>query len=326
LCPPPTATESTAASAPLIAEESRSHHFGAVISKSGLKLKHGYRLVNATKHDVKVRDLINRRPCCGEVRVGKATLHSGDETEVEVTLSIRQEFGDIIHDTVVLTEPAQPEELVLRTMARAYPPIRVEEVTPANGTVLLSSDKPKPVEFRVFAYGSSTQAPIDVDRVELRSAIKVDWLGLKEEATGEDDLTVETRRFTVLLDPAGLPGEHKAEIVPLNDKRPCYSHLVSWETVSPITASPKMLVMKPDERDYRVLIQSRDRKLFRITGIKCNVAGVQGRAAQVTAALTQTVEAEVQGIVRPRNGRGLITVFTDHPAQGKVDVPFAVVD
>ena len=179
-CPPPT-NESTAASATLIGEESRSHHFGAVISKSGLKLKHGYRLVNTTKHDVKVTSLVNRKPCCGALRIGKTMLHPGDETEVEVTLSIRQEFGDVIHDTVVLTEPAQPDELVLRTMARAYPAIRIEEVTPGSGTVLLSSDKPKPVEFRVLAYGSSRSAGVDLDRVELCSAINVDWLGLKEE-------------------------------------------------------------------------------------------------------------------------------------------------
>jgi len=324
LRPPP--NESAAANASLIGEESRSHHFGAVISKSGLKLKHAYRLVNSTAHDIKVRDLVNRKPCCGEVRIGKTMLHPGDETEVEVTLSIRQEFGDTVHDTVVLTEPAQSEELVLRTMASAYPAIRIEEIAPASGTVLLSSDRPKPVELRVLAYGSSTEGPLDLDGVELRSTIKVDWLGPKEEATSEDGLTVETRRFTARLDPAGAPGERKAEIVLVNDKQPCCTHVVSWETVTPITAFPKMIVLKPGERDYRVLIQSRDQKLFRITRIECNVPGIKGRAANDGAGVTQTVAVERPGALQPQSVRGLITVFTDHPAQGKVDLPFVVVD
>ncbi|MGO9471240.1 MAG: hypothetical protein ACLQVF_44690 [Isosphaeraceae bacterium] len=323
---PPPPDESAAARAPLIAEESRSHHFGAVISKSGLKLKHAYRLVNTTKHDIKVTNLVNRRPCCGEVRIGKTMLHPGDETVVEVTLSIRQEFGDVVHDTVVRTEPAPGEELVLRTVARAYPAIRIEEVTPANGTVLLSSDRPKSVEFRVLAYGSSTQAPIDLDRVELHSAIKVDWLGPKVNAVSQEDLTVETRRFAALLDPAGPPGERKAAIVLQDDERPCYTHVVSWEAASPLTASPKMVVMKPGERDYRVVIQSRDQKPFRVTRIECKVPGVHGRAADTTAALTQMVEVGGQGAVRPQDRRGTIAVFTDHPSQARVDLPFVVID
>ncbi len=322
--PPP--SESTAASASLIAEESRSHHFGAVISKSGLKLKHAYRLVNATCHDVKVVNLVNRKPCCGALRIGKTMLHPGDETEVEVTLSIRQEFGDVVHDTVVLTEPAQPEELVLRTMARAYPAIRIEEVTPANGTVVLTSDKPKSAEFRVLAYGSSTERPVDLDRVDLRSTIKTGWLGPKEEGTSEDGLTFEARRFTALFDPAGPPGERKAAIVLQDDERPCYTHVVSWEAASPLTASPKMVVMKPGERDYRVVIQSRDQKPFRVTRIECKVPGVHGRAADTTAALTQMVEVGGQGAVRPQDRRGTIAVFTDHPSQARVDLPFVVID
>ena len=137
------------------------------------------------------------------MHVGETNLRPGDETEVEVKLSIRQEFGEIVHEAIVLTEPLQREELVLRTMAKAYPPIRIEEVMPVDGSALLSSDRPKPVDFRVFALGSSTDPPIDLDRLTLRSTIKVDWTGPKEENPFEDGLRVESRRFTALLDPAG---------------------------------------------------------------------------------------------------------------------------
>ncbi len=166
----PTASESDVQ---LIGEELRSHSFGAVVSKSNLKLKHSYPLANISGHDVKVIQLVNRKPCCAEVHIGKTILHPGDTTELEVTLSIRQEFGEILHETVVLTEPAQPEELILRTMARAYPPMRIEEVTSATGTVLLSSDKPKVAEFRVVAYGSPTEGLVDLHRIELRRPLRL---------------------------------------------------------------------------------------------------------------------------------------------------------
>jgi hypothetical protein len=127
----------------LIDSESSTHHFGVVISPTSRKLEHRYRLANSTGHDVRIVELVNRKPCCGELHVGKTTLRPGDETEVVVTLSVRQEFGDVVHDTVVLTEPPQSEVLVLRTMAKAVPSIRIEEVTPVSGLVLLSSEKPR---------------------------------------------------------------------------------------------------------------------------------------------------------------------------------------
>ena len=280
----------------LLDEASRTHHFGDVVSGSGRKLTHSYRLVNAGEFDVKVVQLINRKPCCGEVRIGKTMLHPGDETEVEVTISIRQDFGDVVHETAVLTEPPQPEDLVLRTMARAHPAMQIEEVTTANGTVLLSSDKPKAVELRVRTYESSIEPIVDLDRVELRSTTKVDWLGPKEEASSEDGLTVMTRRFTAVLDPAGPPGERKVGIVLQVDSRPCYTHVVSWEAVAPITASPKMIVVKPDARNYRVLLQSRDQKLFSITRIECKMAGIQGRTASTAAALRRWLRSSVNAI------------------------------
>jgi hypothetical protein len=160
----------------------------------------------------------------------------------------------------------------------------------------------------------------------MRSAIKVDWLGRKEVARSDDGLTVETRRLNAVLDPVGAVGERRSEIVLEHNKRACYIHVVNWESVSPITASPRMIVMKPGKHDYRVVIQSRDEKLFRIMRIECKVRGVQGRARNETAALTQMVDVDGQVAPRPDHGRGIITVFTDHPSQVRLDVPFVVIE
>ncbi len=253
-------------------------------------------------------------------------LHPGDETEIEVTLSIRQEFGDIVHETVVLTEPPQAEELVLRTMAKAYPSIRIDEATPGYGSSHLSSDEPRRVEFCVFAHGSSTESPVDLDGVVLRSTIRVYWAGAKVESPSDDDLRIQSRRFIAVLDPVGKPGRRRTEILLQRGEQTCYSHVVNWEVVSLMKVSPSMIVIKPGQLEYRALITSRDAMLFRITHVECSVPGIRGRAENTDAALAQTVLIQHDAISRSESGRMVVRVFTDHPTQGNVDVPFVVID
>ena len=321
-CPPPPSKSEP----PLIDEESRTHHFGPVVSNAVRKLSHRYRLANATRHDIRISNLINQKPCCGELRVGKTTLAPGDETEVEVLLSIRQEFGDVIHEVVVQTNPPQVEELVLRTTAKAYPAIRIEDTTPNNGSVLLSPDRTRLVEYSVFAHGTLAEPPIDLDRVELRSTIRVDWTGPKAESPCQDDMRLETRRFTALLDTTGQPGERNAEILLRDGEQVHCRHIVNWEIISPIMASPKLIVMTEGKREFRVVLQSRDQSSFRIVRIESKVSGVQCRAANAAAALTQTIEIERGVNSRPGVERGVITAFTDHPRQERVDLPFVVIE
>ena len=87
-----------------------------------------------------------------------------------------------------------------------------------------------------------------------------------------------------------------------------------------------MIVMKAGQRNYRVVIRSRNQKTFRIMRVECAAIGFQDRTSNTAAALVQTVEVESGSVPRSGSGRGVITVFTDHPAQKKVDVPFVVVD
>jgi hypothetical protein len=309
----------------LIAEADRQHDFGAVIGRPGRKMVHRYRLANTTRHDVKIVDVINRKTCCGIIRVGTLALRPGDATDVEVTLVVGERFGEVTYETEVVTDLSSDPNLVLRTTATAIPAVRVEEVSPQGGTILIGigTGEPKRAEFRVFASGTPTEPPVDLGRVELRSTIKVAWVGPKEEGPSDDGLRVETRRFAAWLDPAGTPGERTAEILFQDGKQVLHRHDVSWEVVSPITASPKMIVMRPGERDRRVIIHSRDRRPFRITRIECKAPGIQVRAGNA-AALTQTVE--VEGVPRPESGQGVVTVFTDHPAQGRVELPFVVIE
>ena len=305
----------------LIDESAMTHHFGTFVNNPNRKLKHAYRLVNSTNHEVKVVDLINGKPCCGEVNIGQTTLRVGDETAVEVTLSVRQEFGDIVHKTTVVTEPCQVHELVLTTTAKVYPLVRVEEVAPSEPLLLLTSEKPKSLECRVVTYGSPSEPPVDLDFVELGSSVKVSWKGTKERWRSDDGSAFESRTMVALLEPTGTPGQRRERVLLRYGQRLLYTHALTWELAAPIRASPRTVVMKPHGGRFRVVIHSRDLNRFRVRRVECGVAGIRGTAEGSEALLTHEVRLECDGSARMESAREVVTVFTDHPAQPRVELP-----
>lgn len=103
-----------------------------------------------------------------------------------------------------------------------------------------------------------------------------------------------------------------------------FSHTVIWELVNVITASPKMLVFKPGQQTHSILIRSEDRKPFRVERVECQASGIRGRAVSPAAAGTQVIE--IEGSPHAGDARGTVTVFTDHPAQRRVDVSYIVLN
>lgn len=310
----------------LIAEAEREYDFGDVIASPGRRLEHRYRLTNATPRDVKILKVINRKTCCGIVRLEpeEATLRPGAARDVEVTLSVGDRFGQVTHEAEIITDwPPEPSP-VLRTTAGAVPPVRVEEDSAPPRTILIGSKEPQQAIFCLYASGTSSEPPIDLDRLELRSAIKVGWEGPKKSSPSDGELRVEWRRLTATLAPDGPPGERREEIQFRQGGTIVGRHPVSWEVASPIAISPRMIAMRSGQREYRVAVQSRDRRPFRITRIQCDVPGIEVRASSSTAAVTQIVQ--IDGFPHSRSGRGAIALSTDHPIQRNVDVPFVIVD
>lgn len=207
----PPLANSAQAEASLIDEDSRTHDFGAVIARPGRKLEHRYRLENGTQHEVKIVNVINRKTCCGIVSAGKLRLRPGEATDLTVALLVGDRFGDVTHETEVVTDSSSDPSLVLRTTAQAVPALRVEDATGLR-TILVGAADPKRAEFRVFAAGMATDAPLDLDRLTLQSTIAVDWIGPKEASASDDGLTVESRRAVAKLDSIGSPGDRKVEI------------------------------------------------------------------------------------------------------------------
>lgn len=147
------------------------------------------------------------------------------------------------------------------------------------------------------------------------------WAGPKEAGTEDAGLTVETRRLIAILDMGGPPGSRSATLGLRDGERIVIAKTVNWEVISPITAEPKMVVLRPDKGEYRFLLRSRDQRPFRITRIDSTLPELKSQGQPEAAALTQIVHVEDGRGGAGGDRRGTLTIFTDHPAQGKIEVP-----
>lgn len=315
----PTGTVETS----LIPEDARDHHFGAVVAHPGRKLSHSYRLVNTSRHDVRLLDVVNGRPCCGEVAVTKTTLHPGDHTDVEVTIAVGGKFDAVVHETLLRTDDPTDREVVLRTSALAVPPVRIEEESTTAATVL-SHEPPQRVVLAVSAYGSASDPAVDLTTAEPRSTLKVEWVGPAAEGPGEEGLRCTTRKLALWLDPGGALGQRRDEVVLQTGKQIHHRYMVNWQVIAPITTAPAVIVLKPGDRDQRVLLRSSDRTAFRVVRVDSPATGLTGRVESPSSAATHTIV--IAGLPSARQRRGLVTVVTDHPAQSRVELPYLLLD
>lgn len=308
----------------LIADADREHDFGPVIGRPGQKMDHRYRLANATGRDVAIVDVINRKTCCGIVQAVAKTLRPGETTVIVVTLVVGDRFGGVDHRTEVVTDQPDEPSIVLRTTAQAYPAFRVEEPA-SNKEAIFTGSGPRMAEFRVVATGNTAEPAADLDRLTLKSTATVEWTGSKEAAPSEvEGLTSESRRFVARLDPSEGPGAHRSEVLLLDGDQVRFRHILEWTVETPLSASPRMIVLKPGQGSLRVLIQSRNKKPFRVDRVESATPGVRGRAASAAVALAQMIE--IEGAPPSDVKKGTLTVVTDHPAQPTIELPFVVLD
>lgn len=316
--PPPVHTPESAST--LAQGNTLVHHFGSVISNSGLRLDHVYRLVNRTVRDIEIVDVVNLKPCCGQVRFERTNLRPNQTVEIEVSLSIRQDFGAISHGALVLTDPPQSEELILRTLAQAYPRIRFEESNPGERMTLLTSDEPRSLELRVFAHGAERTAPINLDQLEVRCPLQARWVGPARELALEDGLRTLARSMTVLVDPKGKIGERGCELALIRGPDVVLKHVVRWESVACITASPKVIVLSPSATEGRAVLRSRDGRDFRIRRLECAAAGLRVKLEDQVDASSAVVRVVRVGEASPADERAVIKLFTDRPELERIDI------
>lgn len=308
----------------LISASDRRFNFGDVIGVAEAKRFHRYRLTNSTARTVVISKVVNHKTCCGRVDVDKTTLQPGETVDVEVTLLLEGRFGDVVNTVEVVTDAPGDERILLETSATAHLPLRVEAVSLPQGPALANSSRSPTAVFDVFSTGTASEPPIDLNGLEPRSTIPVSWAGEKQEASSVVGVEVWSRRFIVSLDASGAPGARAAEVVFRTQDDALLRHVVDWRVVSPILASPETIVLQTNTRDPRVIITSQDETPFRVTRIECDAAGVQCRAASAEAKPSHIVELHLES--KPKAGRYLLSVFTDHPAQEQVDAPVLVLD
>jgi hypothetical protein len=246
-------------------------------------------------------------------------------TEVEVTLSVGDKFGVVSHETEVVTDLASEQSLVLRTFARVTPALRIEEDRPTGEPMIVGTNESRRAEFRVFSSGTPADQPTDLDHVLLDSALKVDWIGAKESDSSEDDLIVQSRRFAATLDTSGNLGARRAQVTLRTGQEILLVYALNWEVVSPISASPKIIALKPQQRSYRVVIRSHDLRPFRVLRIQCELSGIHFRTKGDAPAFIHVFEVECE-IFTGKDATSVVSIFTDHPGQQRLDLPLVMID
>jgi hypothetical protein len=101
-------------------------NFGHVIGDPTRKLSHTFTLQNQTGKAVKVAEVVNGMPCCGEVEpIQTKELLPGDS--LNVTVRVRpSRIGPMRHWAAVITDDPNAEEIKLATLADVHAPLRIE--------------------------------------------------------------------------------------------------------------------------------------------------------------------------------------------------------
>ncbi|OJW07412.1 MAG: hypothetical protein BGO49_25935 [Planctomycetales bacterium 71-10] len=309
----------------MISDGDSRHSFGTVISSGSASREHRYRLVNPTDRTIEIVEFINQKPCCGAVRIDRQSLGPGESAAVDVTLRIGETFGEVSHATRIVTDlPAVPE-VVLRTSAFAIPAVRIEEADGSQPASLPAGGPPVRISFRVVAIGAPEEPPVDLDRVELRSASSgVAWDGPKYAHDAEAGFVAQARRLVATLDSSAGPGPHRDEFSLQLGERILGRRALSWEVVLPLRVSPKVIVVAQDRRDIRFRVQAQDQTPFRITRITRGDIEVPFRTGVDRDSPAQ--EVELDSFPEPSLAKGVVCVFTTHPDQPRIDIPFVSID
>jgi Protein of unknown function (DUF1573) len=241
----------------------RSFDFGTVAR--GSKVRHAFKLVNSTGHDIHIADW--RTKCgCTDVRVGTRDIPPGTQTVIEATVDTTKFQGYKASGLVlVLDKPSYAEvDLNLNCFIRS--------------DVLLN---PGQVDFGIVPRGSKQTVALSLTY----AGAQPDWAVSKMQ-TVSALVTAQLRelsrspggqvqyQLTATLDPGAPPGFFKDEVALLtNDpSSPRIPITVSATIQAAVTVSPSILnlgrVRAGQEVKKTILVRSSQNQPFKITEVK----------------------------------------------------------
>jgi hypothetical protein len=308
----------------LIADVDRSFDFGPVVARPGAQRVHHYQLLNDTLDAITITDVINRKPCCGALRLDKAALAPGESANLELTMSVGDKFGDVVHEAVVVTDRPAADEIVLRTTARALPAVRFEP-DGEHGSTVMRGAKPCELAFQVIAYGTEGDPPADLAAASLTGSATARWLDEAESHSDGDGVIERTRRCAVTLSPVGEEGDRRDSVIVEADGAAIYQHMILWQLVPAVHATPKVLVIRPEVTEYRIRLTSADGSDFRVTGIATPDGSIRHAepSKDLRSAHILTFICDAASCVA--TGKASVTVTTDHPLQPSLDIPIVII-
>lgn len=302
----------------------REHDFGLVIAKPGLQLTHTFPLRNTTERPLRLLRVINRKPCCGEVRFTPTTLLAGQMTCLDVTLKVGESTEPLSHLAVVETDDPEFPSRQFFTFARPHPRFTLEPQK--DNATLVRAGTTSTAHYTAMAFATPGDRPPSLDDAVILSNAPAQWIGSPKVREVDGGLIASSRPLSLSLIGDGTPGERVTSVEIARHGERLFALRAGWKVDAAIKSAPGALVIGIDSEPSQstISLRSEDGKAFRITGIRSDLACVVAWPRESGARPIQSVAVQIEPAKRDSTRVGKLTIRTDHPFQPDLNVPVYV--
>jgi hypothetical protein len=244
-----------------------------------------------------------------------------------VTLAINRDFGDITHEAAVTTDAPAAQPIVLRTIATAHPPLRIEETSAQSSQRLVEGAPAGTIELLVTATGTASEPPADLNRLDLAGSVPAHWLGEQSDIVTDGILATRTRRLAATLESNAPTGQRAGSVILQQSGASLLEYPVHWEVVAPIVATPRTIVAGKGRQTPRLILTSADDTTFNVLSIHFDnqLLAFEDSPSQNGRihALRLTIDPATQ---RDDQSKSSVTIQLNHPALQMINIPIVWLD
>lgn len=298
----------------------RRFDFGVVVGGEDRSLKHEYRLVNHSDSPVRILEVVNAKPCCGQVEpVESNTLEPGEGLDIKVTVRAGQTLGPVQHRVLVETDLGEPATLEYWTVVEVIPRVRLDEVTEKLAPLFPGHSAQR--RFVVYAHALEGERGLELDDSTVNATSGLAWEGPARRTQRADGVVEWSRPLSITLTAEGDPGPRTETITVLDGERPALQRRLDWEVASCLKADPPGLIAAVASRmEKRVIVRSVDGRAFRITSIGVEAPGVSAKVEEDEPRAAHVVRVAIEPEADGQGRSGKLVIKTDHPGQAVVVV------
>jgi hypothetical protein len=265
-------------------------------------------------------------PCCSEIGpFSKEAIPPGSRCAIPVLLKVapilqaeKKRVGFLLQ-----TDSKECPNWTYTLSAMVFPAWEVR--VSADSTRTLPIGRSGRQVMRITGRRVGTEGNTLPTRVEAESPLVARFLGDSREETESAGVTSRTRDVEIILPTSSKPGAHRNSIRFRWPEGLTQEHLVLWEVVPAVRASPSRLVVKLSERDvtHTVVLRISDDRPFHVSHIGPPRLVVSSEFDD-EASLAHTLKVRIDPRLASQESNPQITIKTDVADQPTVSVSIVV--